>query len=185
MASELSFSTERRSASYKGYDPTSANARRIAKRTESKMSPEMKEKRDKYVFGIVMGYSKKQAAMMAGFAERSATKQGSQLFFEPYVQTQIALLRDKISEDRLTSRKEVIAGLLKEARDDGPDSKQSARVAAWAHVAKVCGYEKPAQATIDVVHRGGVMLVPMPTSHEDWEQAAANAQKQLKEDVRK
>lgn len=185
MASELSFSTERRVAAVKGYDPTSASSRRIAKRTEEKMSPDMKDKRDKYIFAIVMGYPKRQAAMMAGFAERSATKQGSQLFHEPYVQTQIHLLREKISEERLTSRKEVIAGLLSEARNDGPDSKQSARVAAWAHVAKICGYEKPAQATIDVVHRGGVMLVPMPTSHEDWEQAAANAQKQLRDDVRK
>lgn len=181
---EVSFSMERRSASYKGYDPNSPNAKRIAKRTENRMTPEMKEKRDKYVFAIVMGYPKRQAAMMAGFSERSATKQGSQLFFEPYVQDQIRKLREKIDEEKLVSRKEVIAGLLAEARNDGPDSKQSARVTAWSQVAKIMGYEKPVKVEAEVVHRGGVMLVPMPANHQDWEQAAAAAQGKLKQDVR-
>lgn len=167
------------------YNAKSPNARRIAKRTEQKMTPEMKEKRDKYVFAIVMGYPKRQAAMMAGFSERSATKQGSQLFFEPYVQAQIKKLRDKIEEENLVSRKEVIAGLLSEARNDGPDSKQSARVQAWTQVAKIMGYEKPVQVEATVQHKGGVMLVPMPANHEDWEKAAAATQLQLKQDVRK
>ena len=76
----------------------SANQKRLARRTKENMSPEMLERRDRYVDALIMGMSKYQAAIYAGVPPRSANKEGSNLFCEPYVQERFRTLREAIEE---------------------------------------------------------------------------------------
>lgn len=48
-------------------------------------------------------------------------------------------------------------------------------------LARIRGIEKPIQ--VDHNHRGGVMVVPMTASVEEWERLAANSQKELMADA--
>ena len=160
----------------------SANQQRLARRTKENMSPEMLERRDRFVDALILGMSKYQAAIYAGVPPRSAHKEGCNLFCEPYVQERFKELREAIDEANLLTRKELILNVKSIAFDDREQG--GARVGASSLLAKVMGYEAPTKIQAEVEHKGGVMMVPMAAGLEDWEAAAGGAQRQLKEDVR-
>lgn len=153
-------------------------------RTADGMIPgKMKERRDRFVTFLVMGNSRRDAAILAGVPPRSANKTACQLMAEPYVQEQYRKLRDAVSEEQLVCRKDILIGLLSEARStDDPTSTQAARVQAWMNVARIMGYEKPVKVDVNV--QGGVMIVPMSSDPNDWEKLAAEQQETLKIDVK-
>lgn len=166
-------------------DPNSKTQRKIQKRTREymeSMRPEMLERRDRFVTALVQGYPKYQAALMAGVPPRSAHKEASTMWSEPYVQEQFRKLRDQIEEEQIVCRKDIIIGLLQEARNDGPGGVHMARVAAYTQLAKIMGYEAPQKTEVAI--NGGVMMVPMAQDTEQWEETATKTQKQLKADVR-
>lgn len=166
-------------------DPNSKTQRMIQRRTREYMEtmrPEMLARRDRFVTALVQGYPKYQAAIMAGVPPRSAHKEASTMWAEPYVQEQFRKLRDQIEEEQICCRKDIIIGLLQEARNDGPGSVHMARVAAYTQLAKIMGYEAPQKTEVAI--NGGVMMVPMAQDAEQWEKAAVESQRKLKEDVR-
>lgn len=163
-------------------DPNSRTQQILARRTAANLSPEAKRRRDVYVDALIRGHTKKEAALMAGFTEQSAQKQGSLLWCEPYVQEQYRKLRDSVEEEQIVTRKDVIIGLVQEARHDGPKSVHIARVAAWTQVAKVMGFEAPVKSEVSLQHN--VMVVPMADSAADWEANASTSQKKLKDAIR-
>lgn len=165
-------------------DPNSKTQRKIRKRTREHLEtrPEMLERRDRFVTALIQGYPKYQAALMAGVPPRSAHKEASTMWAEPYVQEQFRKLRDQIEEEQIVCRKDIIIGLLQEARNDGPGGVHMARVAAYTQLAKIMGYEAPQKTEVAV--NGGVMMVPMAQDTEQWEEVATKSQKQLKTDVR-
>jgi hypothetical protein len=57
-------------------------------------------------------------------------------------------------------------------------------VSAYGKLASILGMDAPIKQEIDVTHRGGVMIVPMMPTAEDWEKVAEEKQAQLKGDVR-
>jgi phage terminase small subunit len=146
------------------------------------MSPDMLERRDRFVDGLILGMSKYQAAIYAGAPPRSAHKEGSNLYCEPYVQERFRTLREAIEEENLITRKELLLNVKSIAFDDREQG--GARVGASSLLAKVMGYEAPTKIQAEVEHKGGVMMVPMAAGLEDWEATAGGAQRQLKEDVR-
>ena len=160
----------------------SANQKRLARRTKENMSPEMLERRHLFVEAILRGATRKSAALYAGVPARSAAKEGSNLYNEPYVQGLLAELREAMEEEQLLTRKELIL----EAKSIFMDESQQggARVGAGSLLAKIMGYAAPTKIQAAVEHKGGVMMVPMVGSVDDWEAQASGAQKQLKEDVR-
>ena len=160
----------------------SANQKRLARRTKENMSPEMLERRDRFVDARIMGMPKYRAAIYAGVPPRSANKEGSNLYCEPYVQERFRTLREAIEEENLITRKELILNVKSIAFDDREQG--GARVGASSLLAKVMGYEAPTKIQAEVEHKGGVMMVPVAGSVDDWEAQASGAQKQLKEDVR-
>ena len=144
----------------------------------------MKTRRDKFVTFMVMGYSKKEAGLMAGIPPKSVHKQTCMLWAEPYVQEQYKRLRDSITEEQIVCRKDIIIGLLQEARAvDDPNSNQTARVNAWMNIARIMGFEKPMKVDLNV--QGGVMIVPMASNPDEWERIAAEQQDILKLDVKR
>lgn len=164
-------------------DPNSRTTRQIMSRTTERLAPAAKAIRDKYVDFLLKGHTKAQAAIYAGYAPRSAFKKGSELYYEPYVQERLAKLRDKMDDDQIITRKEVIIGLVQEARNDGPDSKHAARVQAWSQVAKIMGYEAPTKVEATVTHKGGIMVVALAPTDNDWEAVATVSQNRLQHDA--
>jgi hypothetical protein len=163
-------------------NPNSLNATLIRGRTKERMSEDMKLVRDKFLTGIILGMTKYQAAIYCGKTPRSAAKAASTMWAEPYVQERYKELRDAIEEEQLVNRKDIIIGLNREANREGVGSSHAARVAAFGTLSKILGHDAPIVTKTTVEHRGGVMLVPMPLSQDDWQQAAITSQRVLQHD---
>lgn len=164
------------------YDPMSKTQQRIAKRTEGMMTGPMKDRRDRFIDALLRGDTKREAAMYAGVPARSASKEASTMWREPYVQQRLRELREALNEDELLTRKELVLNVKQIAFDD--KELGGVRVGASALLARVMGFEAAKKLDVDLNHRGGIMLVPVMGSVADWEQAAAESQKRLKDEVR-
>jgi hypothetical protein len=105
------------------------------------------------------------------------------LWADEYVQERIKFLRDALHEDDIVQRKDILIGLLAEARDtECANGTQAARVSAWNSIARIIGVEKPQRLDINI--GGGVMLVPMSAEASDWEALAYEQQQALRDAVR-
>lgn len=159
--------------------------RKLKRRTLENLSPKMKEKRDRFITEYVKDFNGPMAYVRAGGPYTSAVKMSGEYLREPYVASRIWEVIDSMEEAELITRKHVIAMFIREANYQGMGASHGARVAAIGHLAKVLGMEQTnVNVKGDIKFRGGVMLVPAPDPMS-WEQAAAEAQRQLKEDVRK
>jgi phage terminase small subunit len=81
----------------------------------------------------------KQAAIRAGYSEKTAEQIGYQLIQKTLVLDAIKNAQAKLSEACLVSQKMVIEGLLTEAKLEGEGSSHSARVSAWGLLGKHLG----------------------------------------------
>ena len=160
----------------------SANQKRLARRTKENMTPGMLGRRDLFVDALLRGMSKYHAAIYAGVPSRSAKKEGCNLYCEPYVLEHFQKLREALEEENLITRKELILNVKSIAFDDREQG--GARVGASSLLAKVMGYVAPTKIQAEVEHTGGVMMVPMAESLEDWAAVASATQKKLKEVAR-
>ncbi len=80
-----------------------------------------------------------QAAIKAGYSEKTARQVGSENLSKPDIQQAIETAQQARSERTEITQDEVIEGLKKEATLDGEGSSHSARVSAWAHLGKHLG----------------------------------------------
>ncbi len=145
------------------------------------MRPGTLLKRERFVMEYLRDFSIKKAAIRVGCAAHSAAQQGHAMLQEPYVQRRILQVLEDMEESDLVTRKDVVLGLLIEARTAESDA---ARVAAWSKLSKIKGME------VDLVsgkfqHTHHVMEVPEKVVEGDWEEAAISAQDTLKVEVRK
>lgn len=140
---------------------------------------------DRFVVALLRGYSKREAAIMAGVPVKSSYKRSNELMGDPYVQERYNELYEQINDEEMISRKDILFGLLNEARDkESPGGTQAARVSAWNALARLTGIDKPTKLDVNV--NGGVMLVPVTSgTATEWEALAAQQQQELKDAVRK
>lgn len=171
----------------KGADPNSANSRKIATKTSDAINAKEKAKVNLFVDAYLQCHDAPRAAVMAGVSPASAVQVGYEMLRWPAVIERMDAVVEQLEEERLLTRKMVLMGLLKEANYHGHDSSHGSRVRAWMGLARI--KKMDVQVTeVDVTHRGGVMLIPMPDSAntiDGWAQFAEEGQRQLKEDVRK
>lgn len=99
---------------------------------------------------------------------------------EPFTQHVLDLYVREVEQDALVTRNQVIAALVREANYFGLDSSGAARVSALGKLARILGMEK-IKVEGEIVHRGGIMLVPIAANPDEWEKHAAGSQKQLKQ----
>lgn len=131
-----------------------------------------------------------RAGLMSGeeFAKRTATsvyKTAQRWANDPYVLSACKAFIDRIEDDKILTRERILFGLYTEANYFGPGSSASARVAAWAKLAKLKGMEEaPPDPLAAKEAKGGILMIPYSSSIEEWEAAAMGAQAQLKADVR-
>jgi phage terminase small subunit len=103
-----------------------------------------------------------QAAIRAGYSEKTAYSQGQRLLKNVEVAAAIEAAQGDRSERTEITQDMVVKGLLTEARFMGSGTSHGARVRAWAHLGKhLCIFTEKIQ-----VERMSISAEPM--SEEEW-----------------
>jgi phage terminase small subunit len=77
------------------------------------------------------GFNATQAAITAGYSEKTAKEQGHRLLTNVHIKEAVDAFKAKGTERALVSIDDIVRGLLLEATSNGEGCTQSARVAAW------------------------------------------------------
>lgn len=109
--------------------------------TQSNKPQELAHRHKRFVWEYCKDHIPGQAAIRAGYKERSANHIASALLRKPAVQAAIRERERQIAEAALLDETIVLEGLLHEARFTGDGSTHTARVSAWREVAKILGLE--------------------------------------------
>lgn len=153
----------------------------------NKLQENYKIRRKHFVSEYIKDYNATRAILRMGYKydRKVAQTKGSQFLSEPYTQHILAEIMERMEEKAIVTRSEILIGLKREANaEDVPFSSNSGtRIQALRYLAKILGMEV-LKADIEVKTTGGVMLVPLSASPEEWEAAAAASQKKLKHEVR-
>lgn len=157
------------------------------------LSPQEISLRHMFVREYLIDYNGVNAALRCGFASLMAQEYAIRFLAESYVQHLIAekTIKRKEAEDAMSEdetremrRRQVEEALLREAHYKGPGSSQAARVAALSKLSTMYGLDKGAlTGDVNDENRGGVMVVPMMVSADDWEKLAVQSQRKLVEDT--
>ena len=99
-------------------------------------------KQQRFVEEYLIDLNATQAAIRAGYSEKTAQEIGSENLSKPMVAKAIAEAQEKLSNKAQVTVEMVVQGLLNEAKDISEGSTQSARVSAWAHLGKHLGMFK-------------------------------------------
>ena len=99
-------------------------------------------KQQRFVEEYLIDLNATQAAIRAGYSEKTAKEIGSENLTKPNIAKAIQEAQESLSNKTQLTVDIVVQGLLKEAQDYAEGSTQSARVAAWAHLGKHLGMFK-------------------------------------------
>ena len=77
------------------------------------------------------GFNATQAAISAGYSEKTAKDIACQNLAKLYIQDEIKAFMEKATKKAIVTIEDVVNGLLTEAQYNGEGSSQSARVSAW------------------------------------------------------
>ena len=99
-------------------------------------------KQQRFVEEYLIDLNATQAAIRAGYSEKTAKEIGSENLTKPNIAKAIQEAQESLSNKTQLTVDMVVNGLLKEAQDYADGSTQSARVAAWAHLGKHLGMFK-------------------------------------------
>ena len=93
-------------------------------------------KQQRFVEEYLIDLNATQAAIRAGYSEKTAKSVGHENLTKPDIAQESLSNKTQLTVDM------VVNGLLKEAQDYAEGSTQSARVSAWAHLGKHLGMFK-------------------------------------------
>ncbi len=110
-------------------------------------------KQQRFVEEYLIDLNATQAAIRAGYSEKTAQQMGSENLLKPVIAKAIAEAQEKLSNKAQVTVEMVVQGLLNEAKDLSEGSTQSARVSAWAHLGKHLGMFVE-QKKVDVTTNG-------------------------------
>lgn len=96
-------------------------------------------KQQRFVEEYLIDLNATQAAIRAGYSEKTAYSVGHENLKKPEIQKAIEEAKNQVSKRTELTVDMVVNGLLKEAQDYAEGSTQSARVSAWAHLGKHLG----------------------------------------------
>jgi phage terminase small subunit len=85
------------------------------------------------------GFNATQAAITAGYSERSSEMTGSRLMSNDKVSAAVDKLKSKGAERALVTIEDVVRGFLKEAKGEQDDTTSPARNAAWKELSNYTG----------------------------------------------
>ena len=96
-------------------------------------------KQERFVQEYLVDLNATQAAIRAGYSEKSAYQTAFETLKKPEIQDAIAAAQKARAERTEVTQDDVIRGLLNEAEFTGDGASHSARVTAWAHLGKHLG----------------------------------------------
>ena len=96
-------------------------------------------KQQRFVEEYLIDLNATQAAIRAGYSEKTAKSIGQENLTKPDIAKAIQEAQESLSNKTQLTVDMVVNGLLKEAQDYAEGSTQSARVSAWAHLGKHLG----------------------------------------------
>ena len=108
-------------------------------------------KQQRFVEEYLVDFNATQAAIRAGYSAKTAHVIGCENLRKPNITDALAERAERLTEEADVTTRDVIDGLLKEARFEGDGSSHAARIAAWAHLGK---YLKMFAERIE--HTGGI-----------------------------
>lgn len=100
---------------------------------------DLNTKQTRFVDQFTVDFNASQAAVRAGYSEKSARAIGCELLTIPNIKKAIQTRVKELSNDALVNRELIISGLLAEAMNYSEKSSHAARVSAWSQLAKVSG----------------------------------------------
>lgn len=98
----------------------------------AKLTPKQQLFVDEYLIDL----NATQAAIRAGYSEKTAYSIGDENLKKPEIKKAIEQAQQERQKRTLVTQDDVIRGLLTEAEWQGEGSSHSARVSAWAHLGK-------------------------------------------------
>ena len=104
-----------------------------------------------FINEYLISFNITQAAIKAGYSEKTAYSIGSENLKKPEIKLEIDRRMKELEKDALITKEMVIKGLLNEAQEYGEGASHSARVSAWSHLGKHLGMFT---ATIDITTNG-------------------------------
>jgi phage terminase small subunit len=167
-------------------------------RAQGGVALQVRAQMDRFVEGLLMGLGSTQAAVFAGVASKSAQRAGQKYRTDAYVRERFTKLREKLTKDEICSFADLALNVKSMAFDEGEtvsttrgrygkqieireSTSKTARIAASALLAKLMGHEAPTKVSTTV--NGGVLLLPVADSMEQWESQAVAAQAALQKEV--
>lgn len=98
------------------------------------------DKQRRFVEEYAVDFNATAAAKRAGYAESSARSIGWENLQKPHIREAITAYHERFAEEAEVSKKQVVAGLLREARrDDGEGGSTNARINAWKELGRHLG----------------------------------------------
>ncbi len=131
----------------------------------------------------IKDFNGSHAIMRMGYKSKTPWVTASEWLREEYTQYYLGILMAKLDDAAIVSRQEILLGLKREAHHYGLDGSSAARISAFRAMAKILGFEIT-KLEGNMTMAGGVMLLPLSGSPEEWEKAAETAQEELKKKVR-
>lgn len=194
----------RRNKRGEGLNPDSAYGKAILSRTEDKLTPAMKVRRDIFISEYMVDFNAAQAWLRMKarhepedlhkeYTAAECAEHGYRMTREPYVAKRIQELMDSMSQAELINANRVLGMAIREANYHGLGAQHGGRVNAIKLLADLLSMTSTAKAATarndtpkgNTGPRGGVMLVPATESEKGWEARSKAAQARLKEEVRK
>ena len=107
------------------------------------MPTKMTPKQERFCVEYLVDLNATQAAIRAGYSEKTARSVGCENLTKPDISDRIAALQEERQARTLVTADDVVRGLDREARREGEGASHSARVSAWGHLAKITGASGP------------------------------------------
>jgi phage terminase small subunit len=177
----------------------SVNQRMKLPRSKGGVDPRVRAQMDRFVEGLLMGLGSTQAAVFAGVSSASAAGTGQKYRVDPYVRARFLELREKLSKDEVCSYVELALNVKSIAFDESKETitkltskgecyeeqvdatTKGERIRASKLLAQMQGYM--AETKVSTTVNGGVLLLPVAESMEQWESQAIAAQAALQKEV--
>lgn len=143
------------------------------------IQPRTKAARRVFLAEFLKDFNGTNAALRTGYCtEKNARNSACRWLAEPFTQWLLDRMLTELKEDAIVTRREVLAGLKREAFNNEPGASAS-RVKAWSTLGKLLGMEVT-KLEGNVTVSAKVMTVPLATTPEEFEAVAMFRQAKLR-----
>ena len=149
-------------------------------RSQGGVDPRVRAQMDRFVEGSLIGLGATQAAVFAGVASKSAARTGYAYAHDPYVLALFEKLSEKLTKDKICSFNALALKVKAIAWDEWSTATRD-RLTALKLMVDIMGHAAPTKVSTTV--NGGVLLLPVADSMEQWESQAVAAQAALQKEV--